>query len=186
MESTNPAQVVPPSPGLNLSDKLFILLLILALVGVAWVGRHSFNEGLKTETAKRNGETWLSTLKDLHEVRMKSGDKSGPCHKLSEEGQPVHTWEGCFEAIQAMPNVASLLNPYSGEKLAAIDACVPGNLKTSGHLVFKRVDANPPGSATPTNVVGLTPDTTLEVPRVIQIKVCDRGGYPISIGEVEF
>jgi len=185
METTNSTQTVTPSPGLNLFDKLFILLLILSLVGVAWVGRHSFKEGLKTETAKRNGEAWLASLKDMHEERLKPEGKNGPCFKETEDGQPVHNWQACFAHMQTLPALAELTNPYSGDKLTAIEACVAGDLNTSGSLVFKRVDSNPPGSATPTNVVNLTPDTTLDVASVIQVKVCDRGGYPISIGEIE-
>ena len=185
MESTTPTPEAPKSVGLTLTDKLFILLLILTLVGVAWVGRHSFNEGLKTETAKRNGEAWLNALKELHDERLKPDPKLQACAKASAEDQPVHNWEGCVTALQQTPELAGLMNPYSGEKLAWIEACIPGDLKTSGSLVFKRVDSNPPGSATPTNVVALTNDTTLEVSRVLQVKVCDRGGYAISIGEIE-
>lgn len=186
MESSTTSPASPKTVGLTLTDKLFVLLLLLTLVGVAWVGRHSFNEGLKTETAKRNGEAWLNVLKAVHANRNNSDAKPEACAKTSGEGQAAHNWEACYEALKQTPELARLTNPYQGGPLGLIEACVAGDLSTSGALVIKRVDPNPPGSATPVNVVNFSNDTTLEISRVLQVKVCDRGGYTISIGEVEF
>lgn len=185
------ASSLPPSsdtrsPPLTFSDRFFLLFLVLALVGVTWVGRLSYLEGQKNETIKRHGEAWLATLVTTHASRVKPDGEPKACLQATPEGQAPQTWGDCVDALAKLPAHASMRNPFSAEPLALAEACNPTDRSTVGKLVFRRVDPNPPGSATPTTVNPMSADTALNQPRVVQVKVCDRGGYAINIGETEF
>jgi hypothetical protein len=183
--SVSPASNAASGGALTFSDRLFLLLLVLTLVGVAWVGRLSYQEGLKTETIKRHGEAWLSALQHVHEQRQTAQGEPAACRRQANEGSPANTWQACHEAL-LQTELGSLRNPFRDEPLSFIDACQPGQAASVGAMVIKRVDPNPPGSASPVNIVGMSPDTSLDQPRQMQLKVCDRGGYAISIGELTF
>jgi len=64
---------------LKLADYIFLLFLVLAMAGVAWVGSLAYKEGMKTEATKRNGEAWVKWFTQAALDRNKSGYEPNAC-----------------------------------------------------------------------------------------------------------
>jgi len=65
--------------GFGIPETLFITFLVLAMLGVAWVGRMAYLEGKKGETTKRNGEAWAKWLTQAGLDRGKAGYEPSEC-----------------------------------------------------------------------------------------------------------
>ena len=68
-----------PKNGLGVTDIAFIVFLVTAMVGVAWVGRLAYLEGVKGEVTKRNGEAWAKWLTQAGLDRGKPGYEPSAC-----------------------------------------------------------------------------------------------------------
>ena len=51
-------------------DYAFLALMVVVLIAVTWIGILSYEEGLKTEGTKRNGEAWVAALTEAGAKRM--------------------------------------------------------------------------------------------------------------------
>jgi hypothetical protein len=60
-------------------DMVFMGFLVLAMLGVAWVGHLAYQEGMKTEVTKRNGETWAKWFTQANLDRGKVGYEPNEC-----------------------------------------------------------------------------------------------------------
>jgi len=63
MEASIPPSPAPQKLKLVVADYLFIGIMLIVLASVIWIGILSFEEAMKTEESKRNGEelvTWLT------------------------------------------------------------------------------------------------------------------------------
>jgi len=77
--STPPIGDTQVSLRLSAADYGFFLLMAVVVMLVIWVGVMSFEEGMKTEDSKRNGETWVSWLTQASTKRFEAGYEIAEC-----------------------------------------------------------------------------------------------------------
>lgn len=70
---------VPDKFGPRPSDIAFLIFLFVAMLGIGWVGHLAYNEGLKVEVTKRNGEAWAKWFSDAGAERGKAGYELSEC-----------------------------------------------------------------------------------------------------------
>ncbi len=61
------------------NDLFFLLFLVFVIAAVVLVGRISYQEGMKTENTKRNGEAWAKWLTEASAERAKDGFAPSAC-----------------------------------------------------------------------------------------------------------
>lgn len=197
--------------GPTLSDTLFLAFLVFALAGVAWAGRLSYVEGMKTETTKRNGEAWAKWLSETSAERGKEGyapsacaagavlaDKSGFSNpepvELGEGAVPAaasnggpRTWGDCLSAMASQGGpLTELRNPFFRKPLATVAKCDRADRSLAGAMVLEKLMPTPPGSSVPFTASQLVESDSIAQKMAIRITLCDGGAYPIRIAEVEF
>jgi hypothetical protein len=77
--STPPSEDKHVNPGLSIADYGFFVLMALVVALVVWVGVMSFEEGMKTEDSKRNGEEWVAWLTQASAKRFEPGFEPAEC-----------------------------------------------------------------------------------------------------------
>jgi hypothetical protein len=70
---------LPDKYGPRPSDIAFLIFLLVAMVGIGWVGHLAYKEGLKMQMTKRNGETWAKWFIDAGADRGKAGYELSAC-----------------------------------------------------------------------------------------------------------
>jgi len=65
--------------GPTLADILFLIFLVGVLISVILLGRLAFEEGMKTERSKENGEAWVKWMSDASADRFKEGFQPAAC-----------------------------------------------------------------------------------------------------------
>jgi hypothetical protein len=70
---------VPKKLGPTWVDILFLVFLVGVLVAVTLLGRLAFEEGMKTERSKENGEAWVKWMSDASAERFKEGFQPAAC-----------------------------------------------------------------------------------------------------------
>jgi hypothetical protein len=78
MEQT-PEKITPKKLGPTWVDILFLIFLVGVLISVTLLGRLAFEEGMKTERSKENGEAWVKWLTDNSAERFKEGFQPSAC-----------------------------------------------------------------------------------------------------------
>jgi hypothetical protein len=171
----------------TLSDRIFLCLLAGMLVGVALLGRMTFEEGLKTEHTKAQAEALLAWMKAAAAHRGDTGFEPAPCARRPSSGADAYTWGSCFEALATHGGpLSGVRNTFTGEPIGLAAACTPGDAATVGRLVIDRISTTPPGSAIPTVINALAAGDAIGESLTLRVRICDKGGYPILIGEAEF
>jgi hypothetical protein len=81
METKSMPPAGDPHGGLRLSlaDYGFFILMAIVVMLVIWVGVMSFEEGMKTEDSKRNGEAWVAWLTQASAKRFEAGFELTEC-----------------------------------------------------------------------------------------------------------
>jgi hypothetical protein len=75
-----PVEKNPPQKlGPTWVDILFLIFLAGVLVSVTMLGRLAFEEGMKTEKSKENGEAWVKWMSESSADRFKEGFKPAEC-----------------------------------------------------------------------------------------------------------
>jgi hypothetical protein len=200
---------------LTLPDMMFMAFLVFAVVGVSWVGYLSFKEGMKTETAKRNGEAWAKWLTDAGAARFKEGFSPSDCaagvfplgavapspataasapvatlekvDALATTATGPRTWGDCKAALSKPESpLGDLRNPFLDKPLELIEKCDKSNRSVAGSMVLEKLTPTPPGSAVPHTPSQLVPADPIDQKLQLRVTMCDRGGYPIRIAELEF
>lgn len=182
--------------GVTLTDTIFLVFLGLVVIGVCWLGRIAYLEGGKTEISKRNGEVWLAWFAKARKERFDAGYEPVSCSGRSEPSiagvagpvtQPdTQTWASCLEVLTRDKGaLAHLRNPFFESPMIFAAKCEPGNRKLTGALVFEKITPTPPGSAVASVVSPLVDADPVGKPFQVRITVCDKGAYPILIGETE-
>ena len=64
---------------LSAADYGFFVLMAIVVTLVVWVGVMSFEEGMKTEDSKRNGEAWVAWLTQASPKRVEAGYEIAEC-----------------------------------------------------------------------------------------------------------
>lgn len=166
------------------SDLSFLIFLVALLIVIGFLGRITIIEGLKTETSKHQAEGLLAWLNNAHGPRTTSAYQPAACIATPESAR---TWGECLVALGAASGpLHELRNPFSGEPTALIQRCAAGDLSVAGKIVIEKITSTPPGSAVPFTVAPLALDERISHPLTLRLTVCDKGGYPIRIGETEF
>ncbi len=179
---TPPTKVNSGKP--NFWDTLFLIFLASVLVLVAWVGVLAHQDGMKNEITKHNGEAWVKWLKDNSEPRMQENFAIESCSASADERR---RWGDCFEAI--LENVKELQNQsnaFTGQPIEFIAKCDPKDRATAGSIVLEKNVPTPPGSAIPLITSQLVSMDAIDTKISLKLTVCDKGGYPIKVDEIEF
>lgn len=71
--------IAPTKLGPTIADILFLLFLVGVLISVTMLGRLAYEEGMKTERSKENGEAWVKWMSEASEARTKEGFKPEAC-----------------------------------------------------------------------------------------------------------
>ena len=182
--------------GVTPTDTIFLVFLGLVVIGVCWLGKIAYLEGGKTEISKRNGEAWLAWFAKARKERFDAGYEPVSCSGRSEPSiagvlgtvtQPdTRTWASCLEALMRDKGaLAHLRNPFFESPMIFAAKCEPGNRKLTGALVFEKITPTPPGSAVASVASPLVDADPVGKPFQVRITVCDKGAYPILIGETE-
>ena len=182
--------------GVTPTDTIFLVFLGLVVIGVCWLGRIAYLEGGKTEISKRNGEVWLAWFAKARKERFDAGYEPVSCSGRSEPSiagvagpvtQPdTQTWASCMEVLTRDKGaLAHLRNPFFESPMIFAAKCEPGNRKLTGALVFEKITPTPPGSAVASVASPLVDADPVGKPFQVRITVCDKGAYPILIGETE-
>lgn len=169
------------------ADIAFLVFLVCMLVIVAVLGRMTFHEGLKTEASKARAEALVAWLGDAHSRRSNPDFEPLACARQPADEAPVLTWAGCVkELVSVAGPLGGALNPFSGSPMALVARCEAGYPGTSGQILLEKISATPAGSAVPFVVLPLSGEERLNSDLNLRVTVCDKGGYPIRIGETEF
>jgi len=192
LKSTEISMSIRRNQGLVLSEVMFILLLISALIMVAFVGRLAMEEAKRTELAK---ETAIELLKWFDEL---ASDSSKIPAALQEKCKPVEpaegaaaktgpavtdkTWAGCRDALLAEGGpLHGLTNPFEPEYLIFSEKCDRGNRATRGTVVVEESLKVAPGQ--PAAFAPIAHARVLEKDLGIRLAICDKGSFVIKIGE---
>jgi hypothetical protein len=96
------------------------------------------------------------------------------------------TWGGCLEQLMLNSSLKAQSNPFTGKPPRLIETCVASNIKLAGDIDIDKSVATPAGSAVAFVKSNLTPTDSIKEKLQLSITVCDKGGYPIKISDVEF
>jgi len=180
--TTTDAVNEPVKTGMNAYDMAFVALMACLMVFVFWLTTVNYQEGMKTEVAKRNGEAWVEWLTTAGTTRFNDGFEHAPCAGKAEPG----TWGECAAYIQTQTSLKGLVNTFFDKPPELIEKCNKEDRSTTGAVVIENLVATPAGSAIPLIVKPLANEDLITSKLQLRITVCDKGGYPIKISEFEF
>ena len=205
------APPVPDSLGRpTLTDWTFLASMVVMIALVAWVGELSYQEGMKTEVTKRNGEAWAQWFGETGAERFKEdfgmlacagGPPRAPTEQTEADPSVPSTppatplastpasrvWGDCLKALTTPPGaLAGLRNPFHRAAIEIAAKCEPSDRNLTGALVLEKLVPTPPGSPIPFVASPLVETDVIDNKLQIRVTVCDKGAYPIRIGEVEF
>jgi hypothetical protein len=98
----------------------------------------------------------------------------------------ANTWEGCMKQLLQSTSFKNMRNPFTAKPANYVENCLPSDSSLAGGIDFKKSLATPPGSAVPFVKSNLAPTDSIKDKQLITVSVCDKGGYPIKISDVEF
>jgi len=182
------------SPGLTITDQLFLLFLVFVIAMVTWLGVLNYEEGSKTEIAKRNGEAWMAWLAEAGAHRFEADFAHKACAGGVKPAQDptktteavAGTWGACVKYLLAETELKELRNPFFGELPQFAAACNPADRSLVGALVLEDLTPTPPGSPVPFVASQLIDSDSIENKLQVRVTICDKGSDPIKIGEIEF
>jgi hypothetical protein len=180
--NTSNSSPAPVNTGPNAYDIGFVVLMALLMVFVFWLTTVNYQEGMKTEVAKRNGEAWVEWLTTAGTTRFDEGFKDAPCSGKAEPG----TWGECAAYIKTQTPLKGLVNTFFDKPPELIAACNKEDRSTTGAIVIENLVATPPGSAVPVIVKPLVDEDLITSKLQLRVTVCDKGGYPIKVSEFDF
>ena len=174
--------------GPTVYDSAFIAFLVVVLILVTWLGIKNFDEAIKTEKAKANGEAWVTWLTATGLERSKESFYLKGCISGVREGeeQKVSTWGSCLNDIMSKTPMKELRNPFLKTLPKLIPQCISTDRTVIGDIVLEKMVPTPAGSAIPVVISQLIEGDSIQDKLQIRISVCDKGGYPIQIAELEF
>jgi hypothetical protein len=185
VQSSETSKAPPAVSGApNFFDILFFIFLAFVLVGVAWVGVLSHEEGTKNEVTKRNGEAWVKWFKDNSEARMKEDFTLESCGASTMERR---RWGDCLsEILENVDELKKMTNPFTLKPIAFVAKCEPKDNESIGNILLEKVVLTPAGSAIPSVSSQLVDIDPIDTKMSLKLTVCDMGGYAIKVDEFEF
>lgn len=164
------------------ADGVFLVLLFLTVLAVAWVGLLAYKEGVKTEITKRHGEAWLEWLQKSASNRAQLDYPIGACARIKGK-----TWGDCHAWLVSDEGpFKDQINAFTGKPLSFGGKCDMVDRSLVGALVIERLTPTPPGSAVPMVVEPLMASDAIGESLSLRVSVCDKGAGPIKVGETEF
>ena len=157
------------------------LLGSLAMVGV--LGRMSLAEARKTDSSKDRAVALLQWFDDLAadpaKVDLAQRDKCKPDDVANGSGK---TWLACRNALLAEGGpLHGVVNPFDSEYSVFGDKCDRKNTATRGIIVVEESLKVMPGQ--PAAFGPMPPTRPLEKDLGFRVTVCDKGSFPIKVGE---
>lgn len=188
MSASNAVSAPPGSSGKpTATDIVFLLSMVALMALVAFVGRLTFQEGLKTESTKTQAEALVAWMKDASGRRSGAEFQPAACAVKAADSTEAPSWEECGRAILASGGpLANARNAFTGEPVGLVERCNPSDLATAGQIVIEKISPTPPGSAVPTVVTAMAGEDRIGQKLTLRITVCDKGGYTIRVGETDF
>jgi hypothetical protein len=98
----------------------------------------------------------------------------------------ANTWGGCLKQLLANTSFKDTRNPFTAKPASYVENCVASDISLAGGIDFKKSLVTPPGSAVPFVKSNLAPTDSIKEKQQLTVIVCDKGGYPIKISDVEF
>ncbi len=177
--------------GPNSTDKFFLAFLVFIVAAVTWLGVVNYQEALKVETAKSNGETWVAWLTETGTTRFEASTQHAACKGGVKPGTDAKadtpgTWGACLAHIMANTELKSLINPFFNTAPHFVAACDPKDRTLMGAILLEDLMPTPAGSATPFIASQLLETDSIDYKMQLRLSVCDKGGYAIKVAEFEF
>ena len=197
-------QPEPPEPqpaaqtaSFTFVDGLFCLFMVVVFCLVCWLGVFTRAEALKTEATKQNGEALAAWLKAASDARFKPGYVYAACAGVSESAAPAEaaapalaakpTWGACLDELLTKTELKNMRNPFFlGQMPKFVTECSSSDRSVIGAIDLDKIIATPAGSAVATVKSDLVRTDAIAEKIKIAITVCDKGGYPIKIDEIDF
>ncbi len=169
--------------GLALSELAFIMCLLGALALVGALGWMSLTEERRTDRAKGRAVALLQWFDDLAadpaKVDLAQRDQCTP-DKVANGSEK--TWLSCRNALLAEGGpLHGFVNPFDSEYPVFGDKCERKNTATRGIIVVQESLKVPPGQ--PAAFAPMPPTRPLEKDLGFRVIVCDKGSFPIKVGE---
>ena len=169
--------------GLALSELAFIMCLLGALALVGALGWMSLAEERRTDRAKGRAVALLQWFDDLAadpaKVDLAQRDQCTP-DKVANGSEK--TWLSCRNALLAEGGpLHGFVNPFDSEYPVFGDKCERKNTATRGIIVIQESLKVPPGQ--PAAFGLMAPTRALEKDLGFRVIVCDKGSFPIKVGE---
>ncbi len=177
--------------GPNSADKLFLAFLVLIVAGVTWLGVVNYQEALKTEQAKSNGEAWVAWLTETGTTRFEANTphpacKGGVKPTADAKADTPGTWGACLAHIMATTELKDQVNTFFNKPPHFVAACDPKDRTLMGAILLEDLMPTPPGSATPFVASQLLETDSVDYKMQLRLSVCDKGGAAIKVAEFEF
>ena len=177
-------------------DGLFCLFMVVVFCLVCWLGIFARAEALKTEATKQNGEALAAWLKAASDARFKPGYVYAACASVGEGAAPAEdaapalaaksTWGACLDELLTKTELKNMRNPFVGQAPKFVTECKASDRSVAGGIDLDKITATPAGSAVATVKSDLVRTDAISEKIKIAITVCDKGGYPIKIEEIDF
>jgi hypothetical protein len=126
---TEPVEAIATSPKLRLvtGDYAFLALMVLVLISVTWIGILAYEEGLKTEGTKRNGEAWAAWMTEAGTKRLSADYDIPACGngaKATPEAAPADSpaADASSDGLAATPEKAAA--PAAAPEAASWGTCL--------------------------------------------------------------
>lgn len=208
-QSVSEAAGVKHGGGTRSSEFGFFALMAAVLIAVTWVGVLSYEEGIKTEKSKRNGEAWVAWLSENSAKRFEAGYPLAACAggqpaaaPESSEKAPAgeaetlapaapataapNTWGACLKEILTSTDLKGLVNPFTGKAPDLVEKCDPADHNLHGDISIEKSVPTPVGSAVPFTISPLVAADAIDTKLQLKVSICDKGAYPIKVSEFEF
>jgi hypothetical protein len=168
-------------------DIVFLVLLTGILVSEAFLGELTFIEGLKTEHTKTQAELLVAWLRGSAATRASDEFVPAACARKAVGTAQSRNWSDCATSLAGPGGpLNDVRNAFTKEPIGFVKACVPGEAGTVGQMVIEKISTTPPGSAVSTVVAPIAENEPVGELLMLRILVCDKGGYPVKVGEAEF
>ncbi len=173
------------------SDKLFLAFLVLIVAAVTWLGVVNYQEALKVEKAKTNGEAWVAWLTEAGTTRHEADTKLTACKggvkaPADAKADTPGTWGACLAHILANTELKDQVNAFFNKPPHFVAACDSKDRTLMGAILLEDLMPTPPGSATPFVASQLLETDSIDYKMQLRLSVCDKGSAAIKVAEFEF
>ena len=96
------------------------------------------------------------------------------------------TWGACVDELLTKTELKNMRNPFLGQMPKFVTECSSSDRSVIGAIRLDKIIATPAGSAVATVKSELLRTDAIAEKIKIAVTVCDKGGYPIKIDEIDF